>query len=177
MAYSGLDGGVTESDVQEIINTNTGWAQYKDTSLTSIAPQLVLEGITATLTNNALSTIVSNLPIGGGALYDAATSKITPYSSGDAYMLRVDFKAFTSSQSGLLSLKLDIGGAQGVIFDRDITFPKGTGLSNVRSVSTSSLIYTLDTFVANGGAIQVESIVGNTSIYDVTYVISRIHKG
>lgn len=153
----------------------TGWAQYSDTQYTSASPLTVAEGNTAVITNNAVNSITTHLPAGVTALYDPVTNKITPENSGDAYMIRVDFTAFSSNQSGLATLELDIGAPQNEILRRGFTFPKGAGLSNAIEVSTSSLIYTLDTFIANGGSLELRSDVGNTSIFDIGLVISRIH--
>lgn len=152
----------------------TGWAQYADDSLSSGSPQVVNEGVTAVLTNNAANVISSQLPNGVTSLYDGA--KITPENSGDMYMIRINLTAFTSSQNGVLEIALDIGGTQNVILAKDVSFPRGTGLANARDISESFLVYSLGTFVANGGEIKVTSVTGNTSIYDVTYVISRVHK-
>lgn len=176
MAWSISNGGVSPSDVQSIINSNTGWAQYSDSQYTSGSPLVVTEGNTAVITNNANSIINSQLPFGVTSLYDSATNKITPDKSGDAYMIRIDFTAFSSSQSGLATLELDIGAPQNEILRRGFTFPKGAGLANAIELSTSTLVYTLDTFLANGGSVELRSDEGNTSVFDITFVISRIHK-
>ena len=173
---SGAGGGLSASDVQGIINTNTGWAQYSDTQHTSGSPLVILEGDTGVITNNALSVIDSQLPAGIASLYDPVTNKITPENSGDAYMLRIDFTAFTNDQAGLATVELDIGTPLNEILRRGFTFPKGTGVANGIELSTSTLIYTLDTFLANGGSVELRSDVGDTSIYDITFVISRVHK-
>lgn len=154
----------------------TGWASYGDSVHTSVSPLVIAEGATAVITNNAANVINSQLPIGVSSFYDGVTNKITPENSGDAYMLRIDFSAFTSTQSGLATLELDIGAPQNEILRRGFTFPKGAGLANKIDVSTSTLIYTLDTFIANGGSIELRSDVGSTSIYDITFIISRVHK-
>lgn len=173
IAASGDDFSVIEESTFSA-TVGTGWAQYSDGQYTSASPQLVNEGITAVLGNNAASVIDSHLPPGITELYDG--TKITPENSGDAYLLRVNFKAFTSSQNGVLEVALDIGGAQGVILSEDVAFPRGTGSGNVRDITRTFLIYSLGTFIANGGEIKVTSVRGNTSIYETTYVISRVHK-
>ena len=154
----------------------TGWAQYTATNYTSGSPLSISQGATEVIENNAGSTITSHLPYGVTSLYDETLFKITPQNIGDAYLIRVDFKAYTSSPSGLAEIQLNIGGAQGVISRRKITFPKGTGSSNFISDSFTTAIHSLDTFVANGGQLQVESFTGITSIYDINFVIFRTHK-
>ena len=171
-AMSGSDFSIIEQlSIAKTIGS--GWAQYSDTSQTSGSPQVVNQGVTANLINNAGNVIESELPEGVTSLYDG--SLITPENSGDAYLLRINMTAFTSSQNGVLEIALDIGGVQGVILAKDFSFPRGTGLANARDISETFLIYSLGTFVANGGTIKVTSVVGDTSVYDVNYVISRIH--
>jgi len=160
-----------------VVNDSTGWAQYADTTSTVGSPQVVSEGNTDVLLNDGANTITSNIPAGVTSLYDGATNKLTPDTVGDAYLVRVSFTAYTSSQSGFATLSLDIGAPQGVILSRGFTFPKGAGLSNAISLSTTTLIYSLDTFIVNGGELKITSNEGDTTIYDVDYVISRTHKG
>jgi len=137
---------------------------------------VVTEGNETILYINGATTIKSQLPEGITDLYDVETSKLLGINSGDAYLLRFDAKIFTSNPSGLAKLKIDIGGAQGVILNQPINFPKGTGLSNVNNYNTTLWYYSLDTFVLNGGDIIIESVTGDTSIFDISINPSRIHK-
>mgnify|MGYP001032102005 CR=1 FL=1 len=157
-------------------NALTGWAKYTDNQYTSDSPLVVTEGNETILDINGATTIKSQLPEGITDLYDVETSKLLGINSGDAYLLRFDAKIFTSNPSGLAKLKIDIGGAQGVILNQPINFPKGTGLSNVNNYNTTLWYYSLDTFVLNGGDIIIESVTGDTSIFDISINPSRIHK-
>lgn len=176
MPFLNASGGLTQEQVQEVVNSNTGWASYGDSTYTSVSPLVIAEGATAVIGNNAANVINGQLPIGVSSFYDGATNKITPENSGDAYIIRIDFSAFTSNQNGLATLELDIGSPQNEILRRGFTFPKGSGLANRIEVSASTLVYSLDTFIANGGSVELRSDAGNTSIYDVTFIISRVHK-
>lgn len=176
MGWSISNGGLSPSDVQTIIKSNTGWAQYSDTQYTSTTPLVVAEGSEIALTNNAGQTITSHLPLGIAALYDGTTNKITPENSGDSYILRIDFTAFSTSNTGYGEIKLNVGGAVGQILDIPVNFPRGTGILNARELTRSTLMYSLDTFIQNGGTLSYESVRGSTSIYDIVFVISRIHK-
>ena len=175
-AYYKVVGGAWVEEPVDANDIGTGWAQYSDTVYTSGSPLLVTQGTEVALTNNAGSTITSNLPTGVTAFYDGTTNLITPENSGDAYMLRVDFSAWNTVTEGYGVVKLDIGGGIGVILNRSVQFPRGSGSGNVRLFTSSSLIYTLGTFIANGGTLTFESVRGNTSIYDINFVISRVHK-
>lgn len=169
-----FNGGGVGSDGSNL--AESGWAQYSDDQYTELSPLVISVGQRVKLSNNAANIINSQLPVGVSDFYDGTTEKITPDLVGDSYMLRVNFKAFTDDNNGYAELQLDIGGAQGVILERGLSFPRGTGPSNVRSFSTSSLIYTLGQFVSNGGELFIDNIRGTTSIYDISYVISRDHK-
>lgn len=157
-------------------SSESGWAQYNDDQYTELSPLVIPTGQRVKLPNNAANIINSQLPTGVLEFYNGTTQKITPDSVGDSYMLRVNFKAFTDDNNGYAELQLDIGGTQGIILERGLNFPRGTGSSNVRSFSSSSLIYTLGQFVSNGGELFINNIRGTTSIYDISYVISRDHK-
>lgn len=153
-----------------------GWAQYKDTQYTSGAPLVVNAGASVSVGNNAGEVISDHLPNGVAQLYDGTTGKILPVKLGDALVMRVNFKAFTDNNNGLASLCLDIGATEPILED-DFQFPRGTGSGNVRSFSTTHLIYELNTFVSNGGDLKIEGVRGTTTIYDIKYVLSVINKG
>tara|TARA_R110002049_G_scaffold309180_1_gene518122 strand:- start:12934 stop:13713 length:780 start_codon:yes stop_codon:yes gene_type:complete len=156
--------------------SSLGWAQYSDTQYTSSSPLVVNEGSRVNLNNNAGSNITAHLPLGVTQLYDTTTKKITPVKLGDSMQLRVAFKAFTSSNNGVGEITLNIA-PQITIVSETFDFPRGIGASNIRNFTKSNLIYALDTFMANGGEIFFESITGNTSIYDIVYVIEVSTKG
>ena len=66
---------------------------------------------------------------------------------------------------------LDIGSPVGVIQDRIYTFAKGSGFTH--NFSTTNSIYCLDTFLANGGKLNVVGGVGNTSIWDIVLTVFK----
>lgn len=158
------------------VDTGTGWAQYADTEYTSANPLVIPVGPAVRLPNNALSTITAHLPDDITAFYDGTTGKILGNNEGDTITLRVSFKCFTDNNNGFAEVTVDIGGTIGSILDLPINFPRGTGSINARPYTSTNLLYTLDTFVQNGGELLIESIRGTTSIYDIVYVIERTHK-
>lgn len=164
----------TGSNISEAVGT--GWAQYADTEYTASNPFIVSAGSILNLPNNSLSTITSNLPSDINSFYDNNTGKIIGNNVGDALMLRVSFKCFTDNNNGFAEVSLDIGGTVGSVLELPINFPRGTGSGNVRPYTSTNLIYTLDTFVQNGGEVLIEGVRGTTTIYDIVYVIERTHK-
>lgn len=158
------------------LDTGTGWAQYADTEYTSANPFVITEGSSVNLSNNSLSTITSNLPEGVSTFYDPTSGKLIGDGSGDSLILRVSFKCYTDNNNGFAEVTVDIGGTVGSVLDLPIVFPRGTGSVNTRPYTSTNLIYTLDTFIQNGGEFLIESVRGTTSIYDIVYVIARTHK-
>lgn len=148
----------------------TGWVSYVDNLYTSSNKFSISEGATEDLPNNAATTIDYQLN-GIPPLYNPLTTKITPENDGDAYMLRVAFKAENDNISGLINLILDIGF---VIFEQSFVFSKGANTEH--SFSETQLVYARDTFKANGGQLQILSVTGDTEVWDITYTIDRIHK-
>lgn len=156
----------------------TGWASYNDSQYTVGSPLVVNQGITSTVGNNGNTFTETQLPADLTTLYDPITSKIMPNGNGsadgDAYLLRITFKAQSSSQSGVATLKININGAIGVISSRVFMFPKGSNTEH--DFSTTDLLFTGSTFVANGETIEIESQVDNTSLYNINFLIARVHK-
>lgn len=162
------------NDVIEVVNTNTGWGQYADTQYTDVSPFVVNAGVFTALPNNKGSVIESQLPDGTTTLYNG--SRMTPDASGDGYILRVGFKAACSSNNGGFILSGDIsatGDGSIPIFTESVRVLRGANTPQTYSVSAN--IYSLNTFLANGAAINFEAVTGNFEIYDIVYVISKIH--
>ena len=149
------------------------WAQYGDTQYTTGARLTLSAGVKVPLPNNALNNITSYMP-SGVAFYDSGTQKITPQSIGETYELRVNFMAESASINNFVDITLDIGGTQGIILDRTFTFPRGSGVEH--SFSSTNVLFSLDTFVANGGALYIEPDA-NCDVWDIQYLIVRTAAG
>ena len=155
-------------------SVGTGWAQYGDSQYTVGSPLVISQGTTETIDIDGLgSTVKSQLPNGVTDLYDVATSKITPVKSGDGYSFSLGFQAASTSNNGDATISVNIGGAFGQIFKRVFRMPRGTGIYHDMYFTTQ--YYTLDTFLANGGTIEIESGNGTTSIHSITLQIHRTY--
>lgn len=171
---SGLWGSIANSlnsNFTELYST-TGWARYGDTTYTSGNPFVLAEGATVDLPNDAGSVITSQLPSGVTAFYDGTV--ITPENEGDFYDLSIRFTTQSSVNEGTIRLTVDIGGTQGEIVSDVRRLGRGSGINNQLTFAFG--VFTLDTFIANGGTVRVESIDGEQSIFDIVYVISRTHR-
>lgn len=155
-------------------DVGTGWAFYTDTQYTEVSPQVVNQGVTTQLLNNSGSVIKSHIPAGVTDFYNG--NRLTPQNVGDFYDLRVGFKAKTSVNNGGFALYFDIsaaGDGSNIIVGRSEGMIRGANQEHTYSYST--LVFSSNTFVANGAILLFESIDGNTRIYETTYLISRTH--
>ncbi len=154
-------------------NTTHGWAQYNDDDYTVGSPFSVAEGVTASLPNNAASVIEEFLPLGVSSFYDG--TKIRPDSVGDYYIITIGFVAACSKSNGYAELSIDIGGSQGQVLKSSIIFPKGVGVFDTFNTFNIPLpCFTLDTFKANGGIVKLEALLGDLTIYSISYQVARV---
>lgn len=153
-----------------------GWASYIDTQYNSSSPQLIVGNDTyVTIANNAGSKIDTYLPYGVDKLYDESTNKIVSETVGRTFNGYISFKAKNNKKNGVISFGIDIGGAQGIILEQDLLFPKDANTEHIFSIPINA--YTLDTFVANGGVPKVKVSTGDTvSIYDTVIFINVLSK-
>jgi len=154
--------------------TGTGWASYSDGLYTLASPLSIASGVTVTLTNNAATSIKSQLPVGITDFYNSATSKITPGSVGDGYGISIRFRAKSTSPSDFFDFGIDIGGTQGVIFRQTKTFIKGANVEVGFDLSINA--FSLTTFIANGGLVKITAGNGTMTVYNIVYDIFRTHK-
>jgi hypothetical protein len=154
----------------DVINkaAGKGWEVYGDSAYTVGSP-LVIANTTAQLTCDGLasSTNTSEKPFGANPLWNTTTNKLNPVSVGDAYDLRVQFKAKVNANTAHFDFELDIGGSLGVIFSRTLNHTKGVNAEGRYSIGVP--IFALATFLANGGAINIDSTQdgATVSIYDI----------
>lgn len=154
---------------------HVGWAVYRDTAYTTGSPFTIAAGASAYLPNNAGDNITDYLPdcAQPDGLYDG--TYITPCTTGDYYVFTCRFVArHALGLQGVFEFGVDIGGAMGVIFKEVETMPKGAGTDHYFSIVVP--FYSLDTFVANGGRVQITHNTGGTlSIHSIEYQISLVN--
>jgi hypothetical protein len=150
-----------------------GWASYQAANYTSEAPLSVSEGDTALLELTDLTVIDTYIPSDVEALYDVTNSIIVPVQLGASYTVRISWKEESSINAGRAEILLDIGPDDANVIPivrQEFSLTKGIGIQ--QNFTTSILLYSLDTFMANGCKIKLVSLAGNTDIYDVTVLIS-----
>lgn len=160
----------TVSEVAGYAQSGKGWVMIKDTLYT---PQSFLEIRANTpliLPNNAGSVLDIVGMDGGSTIWDSAANKLSPDKSGDTYDWRVQFTINPSVNNRNLTLSLDIGGTEGVIWDKTLRLARGAGV-NTRVTETLD-IFTLGTFIQNGGQLKL-LCDGDGQIFDIVFKIER----
>jgi hypothetical protein len=152
-----------------------GWANYADSVWTEQSPFSILAGNTAVLDNNANTNIEAYLPIGVSTFYDGLNNKILAENIGDSYTISVRFRAKTSINNDYFDIGLDIGGPMNFILTESKVFHKGINEEQIFNITF--VVFSLNTFVVNGGQVKISAKTGNLSIYDIDYLIVRTHKG
>jgi hypothetical protein len=153
---------------------DTGWVQYNDTQYTVASPFTVTEGSKVTMPMNSGNVIATYIPSDTTHLYSNVSNKITPTNIGDAYVVAIRFRAKNSMNFGGLTVGIDIGGALNTFVEQSLPFIRNANLEQYFNIVFS--IFTLDTFVANGGTVKITAVQGNLQIYQIRYVITRVFK-
>jgi len=166
---------ISKESIQGYAQEMTGWVTYSDTDHDVDNPFVILSDERLVIPDNAQEGISSQIPLETDPLYNGLDNKLTPHENGDAYLLRISFKRYTTSNTGYGEITLDIGQDEPIL-DIPVTFPRGIGVNNARTFVVTELLFSGTDFVTNGGQLYYESVRGNTSIYDIRYMISRIHK-
>lgn len=145
-----------------------GWVQFSDTEYTQASPLSVLSDSRTLLPNNAGNVLNIVNPFGGNDWI--SNNKFNPDNFGDSYDWRVGFTIDPTLNNRNLTLELDIGGSQGVIWSKTIRLARGAGVDT--RVTEQIDVYTLQTFIDNGGELYV-TVDGESNIYDISYKIER----
>lgn len=152
-----------------------GWAVYDDSTYTSGSPltiastrtQLAIDGLGG-------STNKTYLPDGVTDFWNTTTNAIIAQRLGDAFDVRLGFKATSSAVNSYFDIEFDIGnGSPTIIAGQTKIAPKGIGVETQYTVDIP--VYALSTFVTNGCAIYVDTTDSafTLSIYDMTILIKR----
>ena len=154
-----------------------GWENMASNDYTSGSPLVTLAGDTSTINFNGGTSINRDyLPVGVDSFLNRTTNTFNPVNVGDNYEIRVSFTGESSvSNGGNAYILLDIGGANPIVEQEQIFFTKGANTPQSFSVHFS--VFALDTFITNGGTFKIESITGDTDIYDVKIYIKKDFNG
>ena len=178
---AGAQGSKGEQGIQGIqgevgASVDLGWAFYRDNQYTELNP-LVSDDEIIYLTNNGLgaTTEKSYLP-DTGELWDTTNNKIIASGIGDAFVMRIDFKAKAQKNFSYFSIGIDIGdGGSIVIVEKTLSMVKGINVEE--TFSETFLGFSLSSFNANGGKIFIDTTADPSivSIYDIGINIAKVY--
>lgn len=145
---------------------------YTDDQYTVSSPLAVNSGAgRVQLTNNESDFIDGNsateFPLG---MWD--NNKLIGVNNKDVFTTEIRFNAKSSAVNGYFTIDLDIGT---VIRKESLAFYKSANTEQSFAIVLN--YFSAATFISNGCEVFIESLNGNTSIYDIKILITRIHKG
>jgi len=146
-----------------------GWIYYKDgaaaQTFTTTAAKLSIDGATSILDSYA--------PTGVSALWDVTGDVLTPAALGDSYAVRLDLPVTAKSGTpGKITVEYDISGLAvptTVVVSTELIVD-GTP---PYSLSMTTSLFSLSTFVANGMQIFITTDTGTLSITEPAIFITR----
>ena len=148
--------------------TNLGWARYDDTEYDSNYKLTLVEDTEVVLSNNGGNVVRSHSSIN---FYDSSTQKVLGVNENDVYIFTVAFKASAANANQtFLEYNLE-GSGQISRVAGTIAYPKGNDAEHVENIMMQ--YYTDATFVADGVQLKVNSVGGDSLIWDVIYFIQR----
>lgn len=148
--------------------TNLGWARYDDTQYTSLSKLTLVEDTEVVLSNNGGNVVRSHSSID---FYNSSTQKILGINENDVYVFTVAFKASAANANQtFLEYNLE-GSGQISRVAGTIAYPKGNDAEHVENIMMQ--YYTDAIFVADGVQLKVNSVGGDSLIWDVIYFIQR----
>lgn len=166
-----------EKSIFFINNSATGYTVHNDTEYTSISPFSVGAEIITLVPNNNGEVLDSQKPSDVETFYNGTTISGR---NGDDITITFDAKVKpTAVGTTYIEIWFDITGGTGTptkfanLFNRIISFPKGSGIE--RPINFTVDGYTGPTWEANGAIVKCISN-GSFEIYDIQYIIKRIHK-
>jgi hypothetical protein len=172
----------TTAEVDQFLTRvdHLGWAVYFDDQYTEGSPLVIDDTRTNLMINGqGAATITTYLPNAVTILWDTNNNEIVSSAIGNAYNVRVQFKAKAAVGATFFDIEFDIGnGAGPVIASRTLGAPKASGVEIQYSVGLP--IYSMETFVANGCGVYLDSTPDSAtiSVYDLQIHIQQIfHEG
>lgn len=166
-------------NTSEIYNV-CGWGVYQDAETTPATQTINTTPAKIQIDGGGSSSNSSYLPReirGSGELWDVVNDKITPINVGDAYDVRLDLTINSKTGSPTyIQFDLDIGGGAAptvIIVERIL----GVAKTPPYSLSIGFPIFSLSTFIANGGQLFISVDSGTLTIGKRQIFIKRDFNG
>lgn len=152
-----------------------GWGQWADSVYTSGSPLAISPAARTRVTIDGLGSgsTTTYLPTGSSDWWDTINNKLVGDNIGDSYIVRLAFKATTGTASSHATVELDIEGTQNTILQETIGYPKGSSVEH--SYVLVWPIFTLNTFITNGGKIYITPSSNGQEFYDFEIQVQKTH--
>jgi len=174
-------GSISAQDMRDLIvslrnNQGGGWSMHTDSTYTAGSPLSIPVDTRTKLTIDGLgSDTNTTYAPPDGAIWDSINNRLTPNVVGSAFDLRLSiFSSYDSGASAKLDLEIDIGGSIGNVYIQHNIFAKGPNETN--EMAWSVPIFTLDTFVANGGTLYITPRESAIKIWNIKLMITQTFK-
>lgn len=159
----------------------TGWAFYNDgNTVTTTVPSGVGNAVKFSVDGlgaNTTSAFSPRVVRGVSEMWDTSTDKMIPITLGDSSNVRIAF-ALTAkgANPSIITIVFDIGGASGItipVYTTSLTTPN----TFPRSVTLVAPVFSLATFLLNGGQIFMYTDSGTLDVENRQILIQRISSG
>ena len=172
-------GDLINDNFTEIYDSN-GWGFYVDgetapatQSITSTPSKLQIDGAGGTSESGYLPREIRGI----SELWDTTNDKITAVNIGDSYDVRIDLEITgKSANPNVIDVVVDIGGAAGItipVVETEVPVIKSVPFS----VSVTIPLFSLSTFITNGGQVFVSTDVGTLTVASRSIFIKRDYNG
>lgn len=149
--------------------SSLGWVLVQDNTYTSESPFGVDSSTRTKIEINKDSTITTYSPTNDASWWDESNNKFAPDTLGAYWEVRLSMSINPNQSNRNFTLELDIGGSEGVIFTDEFRMTSGSG-DFFKSFIIP--IFSLSTFISNGGEFYVTSNTG-LDIYDLSITIFK----
>jgi hypothetical protein len=157
-----------------------GWANYQDGETTPATQTITTTPVKLLIDGLGAATEEAYLPLsirGSSSLWDTANDCIVPILEGDSYDVRVVLDITGKSGTPtLLTMELDIGGGVAPTISI-VTDDRSTSKTPPFSLVFTFPIFTLATFIANGGQFFLSVNTGTYTIGGRSVYIARTSPG
>jgi hypothetical protein len=159
------------------VNSVTGWGYYKHNGTGQVfnttPSKLVVDGLEGTSEDSYLPYVIR----GVDTLWDSSTNKLKPINIGDSYLVRIDLPVTSETGSPTeATLSLDIGGSASPTTVIN-THYHPTGKSTPYTMTFSLDIFTLGTFLTNGGQVFINTDSGSITVDKPAIKVTRTASG
>jgi len=151
-----------------------GWAQFTDSQYTSASPLTIPANTRTLLPNNANGILNPFGPPTSSGWITAGT--FNPDAVGDFYLIRTTLTVDPTLNNRNFTVELDIG--DGItpinIWSQTYRLARGAGVNTPLSIVIP--VYTLSTFLANGGKVYV-TCDGEINVFDIVNLTEKTSSG